>query len=183
MSEIGGQVGCGCGPSTRIAGARSVPSSLLSRRISGSSGVWRLARRASAGRVDGGVDERPEDDLSVSAGLIPFINHDDPTRASIAARLLRQSVPIQGAQRAAVETAVADRLAGEHGVVRAQSPVRQRHRWQLGRDHTPRQARPDGGRLRAATPSTTGVNGLWRPLSTSAIPYGQGTSSPWLRMS
>ena len=33
-------------------------------------------------------------DLGAAAGLIPFVNHDDPTRASIAARMLRQSVPI-----------------------------------------------------------------------------------------
>lgn len=58
-------------------------------------------------------------DLSVAAGLIPFVNHDDPTRASIAARLLRQAVPISGAQRPRVETPVADLAAGEVGVVKA----------------------------------------------------------------
>lgn len=55
-------------------------------------------------------------DLSVGAALIPFVNHNDPTRASIGSRLLRQAVPIRGATRPRVETAVADALARQHGV-------------------------------------------------------------------
>ena len=58
-------------------------------------------------------------DLSIAAGLVPFVNHDDPTRASIAARMLRQAVPIVGAQRPRIETPVADLLAEDYGVVRA----------------------------------------------------------------
>jgi hypothetical protein len=58
-------------------------------------------------------------DLSIAAGLVPFVNHDDPTRASIAARMLRQAVPIVGAQRPRIETPVADIVAEDHGVVRA----------------------------------------------------------------
>lgn len=34
-------------------------------------------------------------DLSASAGLIPFINHDDPARASIGSKNLKQSVPVR----------------------------------------------------------------------------------------
>ena len=64
-------------------------------------------------------DAHGPDDLSVAAGLIPFVNHMDPTRASIAARMLRQAVPIRGADRPRIETAVADLVAEKRGVSRA----------------------------------------------------------------
>lgn len=105
------------------------------------------------------------DGLSVAASLIPFVNHDDPTRASIAARMLRQAVPIRGAQRPRVETGVADRLAGEQGVVRtsfAGDIVGLGLNWI--------EIAPADGRERSvvgfgpATPSTSAVDGSWRPL-------------------
>jgi hypothetical protein len=105
------------------------------------------------------------DDLSVAAALIPFINHDDPTRASIAARLLRQAVPIQGAHRPRVETDVADRIASEHGVVRthlAGEVVDLGRNW-VEIESADRRKRVVVG-FGPAMPSTSAVDGSWRPL-------------------
>jgi hypothetical protein len=104
-------------------------------------------------------------DLSVAAGLIPFVNHTDPTRASIAARMLRQAVPIRGAHRPRIETAVANRVANEHGICRATSAGRV---VAIGQNWVTI-ARADGAEntvlgFGPATPSGSTVDGSWTPL-------------------
>jgi len=104
-------------------------------------------------------------DLSIAAGLIPFLNHDDPTRASIAARMLRQAVPIRGAHRPRVETAVADRIASQHGVARAPvagDVVDVGHNWIALSPADGREQLVIG--FGPAAPSTSAVDGRWRPL-------------------
>ncbi len=104
-------------------------------------------------------------DLSVAAGLIPFLNHDDPTRASIAARMLRQAVPISGAQRPRVETAVADWIASQHGVIRtpvASDVVDIGENWIALAPADGREQLVIG--FGPATPSTSAVDGRWRTL-------------------
>lgn len=43
-------------------------------------------------------------DLSASAALIPFINHDDPARASIGSKNLKQALPVSGREPPLVAT-------------------------------------------------------------------------------
>jgi hypothetical protein len=131
--------------------------------------AFALGARVEGDRMTPGERTDRFGDLSVAAGLIPFVNHDDPTRASIAARMLRQVVPIEGASRPRVETPVADAVAEAHGVVRA--PVAARvadvgEDWALLRaDH--------GGEILVgfgpARPALSSVNGRWR------IVVGQGS--------
>jgi hypothetical protein len=54
-----------------------------------------LVRHAAVGtRADAPDTLRDWFDLSASAALIPFINHDDPARASIGSKNLKQAVPV-----------------------------------------------------------------------------------------
>lgn len=59
-----------------------------------------------------------DDELSAAASLIPFVNHDDPARALIGAKNLKQAVPVLGAHPPLVRTGFEHAVA-EHGVVRA----------------------------------------------------------------
>jgi hypothetical protein len=125
-----------------------------------------LGARPTIGGLEASDDGGGEPaDLSVAAGLIPFVNHDDPTRASIAARMLRQSVPIRGAGRPMLETAVADRVADEHGVCRAGGSGQVAG---VGRNWL--EIAPADGSERVvigfgpATPSPSAVDGSWRLL-------------------
>ncbi|MDR1189701.1 MAG: hypothetical protein LBK95_19990 [Bifidobacteriaceae bacterium] len=43
-------------------------------------------------------------DLSASAALIPFVNHDDPARASIGSKNLKQAVPVAGCEPPLIAT-------------------------------------------------------------------------------
>jgi hypothetical protein len=83
-------------------------------------------------------------DLSASAALIPFVNHDDPARASIGSKNLKQAVPVNGCEPPLVATgwekilglaegvaaAVADgevtEVGPDHVVVRTQRGVESR---------------------------------------------------------
>ena len=58
-------------------------------------------------------------DLSASAALIPFIGHDDPARAILATKTMRQALPLAEPEAPFVRTG-AERLIGEHvGCVRS----------------------------------------------------------------
>lgn len=107
-------------------------------------------------------------DLSVAAGLLPYINHNDPTRSLLGSKNLRQAVPVQGAQPARVRTAMDEVLASEHGVFR--SPTTGRI-IDLGVGHVKLQG-ADG---RVATygfgpgaPSVTSVDSAW----TTVVAHG-----------
>lgn len=58
-------------------------------------------------------------DLSSSAALIPFVNHDDPARASIGSKNLKQAVPVAGAESPLVATGWERRIAEQLGVARS----------------------------------------------------------------
>lgn len=57
-------------------------------------------------------------DLSVAAGLIPFISHDDPTRAALGSKMLKQAVVLENAEPPLVRTG-AEALVGEVGTTRS----------------------------------------------------------------
>lgn len=57
-------------------------------------------------------------DLSAAGALIPYINHDDPARASISAKNLKQVVPMVRGEAALVRTPIEVCLA-EQGVIRS----------------------------------------------------------------
>ncbi|QLQ16318.1 MAG: hypothetical protein HZY73_12380 [Micropruina sp.] len=58
-----------------------------------------LVRYTTVGvRVDAPEELRQWFDLSASAALIPFINHNDPARASIGSKNLKQAIPVAGAE-------------------------------------------------------------------------------------
>jgi len=65
-------------------------------------GLVRFA--ATAGRDDAPSNLTEWFDLSASAALIPFINHDDPARASIGSKNLKQAVPVVGAEAPRIAT-------------------------------------------------------------------------------
>ena len=71
-----------------------------------------------------GVGKEPDDvpgdmsDLSAAASLIPFVNHNDPARASIGSKNLKQALPIEGASRPRVQSGTETLIAEAHGVVR-----------------------------------------------------------------
>ena len=133
-----------------------------------------LGSRPSATGLEQTSDRTQASDLSVAAALIPFVNHIDPTRASIAARLIRQAVPILGAARPGLETEVADRVANEYGVCRAPMAAKVKT---LGRNWA--ELIPDVGGpsitfgFGPATPSTTAVDSQWLPrVEVGAHVYG-----------
>ena len=61
---------------------------------------------ASPGRKAPSLDELRQEwgDLSASAALIPFVNHNDPARSSIASKNMRQALPVSGAEPPLVAT-------------------------------------------------------------------------------
>lgn len=58
-------------------------------------------------------------DLSASAALIPFINHNDPARSSIGSKNLKQAVPVVGCEPPLVATGWEMALGEAYGCVRA----------------------------------------------------------------
>ena len=64
-----------------------------------------LVRFATVGQRDDAPEELADwFDLSASAALIPFVNHDDPARASIGSKNLKQAVPVDCAEPPLVAT-------------------------------------------------------------------------------
>lgn len=58
-------------------------------------------------------------DLSWSAALIPYVNHDEQARAILAAKTLKQAVPLAAPEIPLVRTGMEHHLAERHGVARA----------------------------------------------------------------
>jgi len=68
------------------------------------------------------IDVSPMQIMSVSAALIPFLEHDDANRALMGSNMQRQAVPLLRAQSPVVGTGVEGRVARDSGqVVLAQS--------------------------------------------------------------
>lgn len=61
-------------------------------------------------------------DLSASAALIPYVNHDEPARASIGSKNLKQALPVAGAEPPLVATGWEGPVAETAGVARASAP-------------------------------------------------------------
>lgn len=79
-----------------------------------------LVRYTTVGlRSDAPVELRTWFDLSASAALIPFINHNDPARASIGSKNLKQAVPVVGAEAPRIATGWERVLARAEGVATA----------------------------------------------------------------
>ncbi|MDR1213879.1 MAG: DUF45 domain-containing protein [Propionibacteriaceae bacterium] len=93
-------------------------------------------------------------DLSASAALIPFINHDDPARASIGSKNLKQAVPVDGRQPPLVATGWEQVLGSAEGVARA----------------------PEAGRVSAIEPGFIMIETNRRSLTVA-------TDAPWQRRS
>ncbi|OHA53082.1 MAG: hypothetical protein A3A30_01795 [Candidatus Terrybacteria bacterium RIFCSPLOWO2_01_FULL_48_14] len=63
------------------------------------------------------IDVAPQQALSVSAGSIPFLEHDDPTRAMMGANMQRQAVPAVRPEAPLVGTGFEEVAARESGQV------------------------------------------------------------------
>ncbi|MFH1725057.1 MAG: DNA-directed RNA polymerase subunit beta [Elusimicrobiota bacterium] len=69
------------------------------------------------------MDVSPIQVVSVSASLIPFLEHDDANRALMGSNMQRQSVPLLVSEPALVATGVEERVAQDSGAcVRAKRP-------------------------------------------------------------
>lgn len=88
-----------------------------------------LVRHAALGAYPLAPDSRAADlfgDVSIAAALVPFLNHDDPTRAAIVTKMFGQALRVEGAQAPAVRTGMETLLAEAGGVVRARTSGRVR---------------------------------------------------------
>ncbi|MGE4384463.1 MAG: DNA-directed RNA polymerase subunit beta [Endomicrobiaceae bacterium] len=63
------------------------------------------------------MDISPMQVISVSAGLIPFLEHDDANRALMGCNMQRQAVPLLVTEQPVVCTGVEDKVARDSGVV------------------------------------------------------------------
>ena len=63
------------------------------------------------------MDISPMQVISISAGLVPFLEHDDANRALMGSNMQRQSVPLLVAQPPMVSTGVEEKVARDSGVV------------------------------------------------------------------
>ena len=63
------------------------------------------------------IDVSPSQIVSVSAGLIPFLEHDDATRALMGSNMQRQGVPLIRPEAPIVGTGIEDRAALDSGQV------------------------------------------------------------------
>jgi DNA-directed RNA polymerase subunit beta len=63
------------------------------------------------------MDVSPKQVVSVAAGLIPFLEHDDANRALMGANMMRQAVPLLQTERPYVATGLERRVAADSGVV------------------------------------------------------------------
>jgi len=63
------------------------------------------------------MDVSPMQVVSVAAGLIPFLEHDDANRALMGANMMRQAVPLLQAERPYVATGLEGRVARDSRVV------------------------------------------------------------------
>ncbi|MCB1070683.1 MAG: DNA-directed RNA polymerase subunit beta, partial [Kiritimatiellae bacterium] len=63
------------------------------------------------------MDLSPKQLVSVAAGLIPFLEHDDANRALMGSNMQRQAVPLLVSERPYVATGLESRVARDSGVV------------------------------------------------------------------
>ncbi|MCL2485519.1 MAG: DNA-directed RNA polymerase subunit beta [Endomicrobia bacterium] len=63
------------------------------------------------------MDISPMQVISVSAGLIPFLEHDDANRALMGCNMQRQGVPLLCAEAPLVSTGIEEKVARDSGVV------------------------------------------------------------------
>ena len=63
------------------------------------------------------MDVSPKQVISIAAGLIPFLEHDDANRALMGANMMRQAVPLLRAQRPYVATGLEERAARDSRVM------------------------------------------------------------------
>jgi DNA-directed RNA polymerase subunit beta len=62
------------------------------------------------------MDVSPKQVVSIAAGLIPFLEHDDANRALMGANMMRQAVPLLQTERAYVATGLEERVARDSRV-------------------------------------------------------------------
>jgi len=62
------------------------------------------------------MDVSPKQVVSIAAGLIPFLEHDDANRALMGANMMRQAVPLLRPERAYVATGLEERCARDSRV-------------------------------------------------------------------
>jgi DNA-directed RNA polymerase subunit beta len=62
------------------------------------------------------MDVSPKQVVSIAAGLIPFLEHDDANRALMGANMMRQAVPLLKTERPYVATGLEDRVARDSRV-------------------------------------------------------------------
>ncbi len=62
------------------------------------------------------MDVSPKQVISIAAGLIPFLEHDDANRALMGANMMRQAVPLLTSERPLVATGLEARAAGDSRV-------------------------------------------------------------------
>jgi DNA-directed RNA polymerase subunit beta len=62
------------------------------------------------------MDVSPKQVVSVAAGLIPFLEHDDANRALMGANMMRQAVPLLKTEKPYVATGLEDRVARDSRV-------------------------------------------------------------------
>ncbi|MFA5141146.1 MAG: DNA-directed RNA polymerase subunit beta [Elusimicrobiota bacterium] len=78
--------------------------------------------QADPGKIDY-MDVSPIQVISVSAALIPFLEHDDANRALMGSNMQRQSVPLLTAEPSFVMTGIEERVALDSGAcIRAKRP-------------------------------------------------------------
>ena len=88
----------------------------------------RFARTSVAGRYNGEFNEFPRDRIqymdvspkqvvSVAAGLIPFLEHDDANRALMGANMQRQAVPLLRTEAPYVATGIEERVARDSRIM------------------------------------------------------------------
>jgi DNA-directed RNA polymerase subunit beta len=63
------------------------------------------------------MDVSPKQVVSVAAGLIPFLEHDDANRALMGSNMMRQAVPLLTTERPLVATGLEARIAADSGVI------------------------------------------------------------------
>ena len=63
------------------------------------------------------MDVSPKQVVSVAAGLIPFLEHDDANRALMGSNMMRQAVPLLQTERPFVATGLESRIARDSGVL------------------------------------------------------------------
>lgn len=67
------------------------------------------------------IDVSPQQTVSISSALIPFVEHDDATRASMGSNMQRQAVPLVKAQAPVVGTGLEDSVKDSGQLIIAES--------------------------------------------------------------